>query len=286
MGPDYSEGMSSRDDKLNEIDERPPDGLIERPASEVDQVTPAPIRDQLVAQLDELNAAVESPIANAALQAALSVMGPVGAGVGGWLSGRATQLMQKNSLRALRTILDYARQLDEAKIDRQFLDSDEFTSLLIDVLTMNAKTYEEEKVDLFSRVFINSMLGEQVNVPYKEGFLKIIGDLSTDHIRVFRFICERTKNPDPNEAELTVGRVLSSEIASATGLPEHRAMAYGYELVRYGLLIDWGIGRYGYKPGAFALTEYGEEFAAFLRDPRKIRIRNGMPAPGFEPGTN
>jgi hypothetical protein len=41
--------------------------------------------------------------------------------------------------------LEYARRLDEAKIDRQFLDSDEFTSLLIDVLTMNAKTYEEEK---------------------------------------------------------------------------------------------------------------------------------------------
>src|SRR5437870_2846033 len=108
MGPDYSEGMSLRDDKLNEIDEPPPHGLIERPASEVDQVSPAPIRDQLVAQLDELNAAVESPIANAALQAALSMMGPVGAGVGGWLSGRATQLMQENSLRALRTILDYA----------------------------------------------------------------------------------------------------------------------------------------------------------------------------------
>ena len=109
--------------------------------------------------------------------------------------------------------------------------------------------------------------GEQVVVPYKEGFLKIIGDLTTDHIRVFRFIFERTKNPDPNEPELTVERVLSSEIASATGLPEHRAMAYGYELVRYGVLLDWWTGRLDYQLGAFTLTEYGEEFARFLRDP-------------------
>lgn len=246
----------------------PLDALTERRARESGQVTPAPIRDRLVAQLDELDVAVgESPIANAVLQAALSMTGPVGAAISGALTGRAARLAQKNSTRVLQKILDYARQVDEAKINRQFLDSDEFTSLLIDILTVNAKTYEEEKIDLFSRVFINSTLGRQIVVPYKGGFLKIIGDLSTDHIRAFRFIFESTKNPDPNEPELTAGRVLSSEIASATGLPEHRAMAYGYELVRYGLLSDWGIGRWGYTPGAFALTEYGEEFAAFLRDP-------------------
>jgi hypothetical protein len=251
---------------MSDVD--PPEALIERPESEV-APTSATIRDRLIAQLDELNAAAgESPIANAVLQATLSLMGPFGAAISGGLTGRAARLAQRNTTRLIQTILDYARQLDEAKIDRRFVESDEFTSLLIDVLTMNAKTYEEEKIDLFSRVFINAALSEQVAVPYKEGFLKIIGDLSIDHVRVFRFTCERTKNPDPNEAELTVGRVLSSEIASATRLPEHRARAYGYELVRYGVLVDWWIGRWGYEAGAFALTNYGEEFAAFLRDPR------------------
>ncbi len=183
------------------------------------------------------------------------------------MSGRAAQLAEKNSKQLFLTIGDYVRRLDETKIDRQFLDSDEFTSLLFDVLTMNAKSYEEEKIDLFSRIFINSALRDQRVTPYKEGFVRIIGDLSADHIRAFRFVCERTKNPDPKEADETAGRVLGSEIASATGLTEHRAIAYGYEFVRYGVLRDWHIGRYGYEPGYFALTEYGEEFAAFLRDP-------------------
>jgi hypothetical protein len=84
---------------------------------------------------------------------------------------------------------------------------------------MNAKTYEEEKIDLFSRIFINSALGDQVTTPYKEGFVKIIGELSVNHIKAFQVICERTKNPDPNDAK-TAGRVLASEIATATGLPE------------------------------------------------------------------
>ena len=49
--------------------------------------------------------------------------------------------------------------------------------------------------------------------------MKIIGELSVNHIKAFQVICERTKNPDPNDAK-TAGRVLASEIATATGLPE------------------------------------------------------------------
>jgi hypothetical protein len=222
-------------------------------------------------KLDEVNTATTgSPIGNALLQAALSIAGPIGAAISGALSGRAAQLAEMNTKQLFLTVGEYARRLDETKIDRQFLDSDEFISLLIDILTMNAKSYEKEKIDLFSRIFINAAMRDPIATP-KEGFVRIIGDLSTNHIRVFQFVCERTKNPDPKEAKQTTGRVLGSEIASATGLPEHRSIAYGYELVRYGVLRDWGLGTFDYQPGAFALTEYGEDFATFLRDPLEER---------------
>ena len=241
--------------------------LIKQPKSVAGRLPPAPIRDRFVAKLDEANTATAgSPIANALLQGALSIAGPVGAAISGALSGRAAQLAEKNTKQLFLTVGEYTRRLDETKIDREFLDSDEFTSLLIDILTMNAKSYEKEKIDLFSRIFINAAMRDAIATP-KEGFVRIIGDLSTDHIRVFQFVCVRTKNPDPQEAEQTVGRVLGPDIASSTGLPEHRAIAYGYELVRYGVLRDWGLGTFDYEPGAFALTDYGEEFAAFLRDP-------------------
>jgi len=228
----------------------------------------APVRERFITKLDQLNTATAgSPTANALLQGALSIAGPVGAAISGALSGRAAQLAEKNSKQLFVAVGNYVRRLDETKIDRQFLDSEEFTSLLIDILTMNAKTYEKEKIDLFSRVFVNSAMRDSPASPSKETFVRIIGDLSTEHIRVFQFICAKTKNPDPKEPKETTGRVVGPEIASSTGLPEHRAIAYGYELVRYGVLSDWGLGRFDYEPGAFALTEYGEEFAAFLRDP-------------------
>jgi len=201
-------------------DEIPPDALTERPEGAGGELATAPIRDRFVAKLDEVNAAAAlSPIASAVFQAALSIAGPFGAAISGAMSGRAAQLAQKNSTQLFLAIRDAIRQIDETKIDRQFLESDEFTSLLIDIYTMNAKTYEEEKIDLFSRIFINSALGDQVTTPYKEGFVKIIGELSVNHIKAFQVICERTKNPDPNDAK-TAGRVLASEIATATGLPE------------------------------------------------------------------
>ena len=256
------------DSDAENADVAPPHALIEQPKSVAGHLTPALIRDRFAAKLDEANTATSgSPIANALLQGALSIGGPIGAAISGALSGRAAQLAEKNSERLFLTVGNYVRRLDETKIDHQFLDSEEFTSLLIDILTTNAKTYEQEKTDLFSRIFINTALRDPIATPYKEGFVRIVGDLSTDHIRVFQLTYKRTKNPDPKEPTETAGRVLGSEIASATGLPEHRAIAYGYELVRYGVLEDWGLGRFDYKPGAFALTEYGDEFAAFLRDP-------------------
>src|SRR5438132_11097452 len=173
-----------------------PHALIERPASDVDQAALSPIRERFVAKLDQVNAMVsESPAANAVLQAALSITGPLGAAISGALSGRAARLAQKNSTQLLLAVGDYIKRVNDTKIDREFLDSDEFTSLLIDILTMNAKSYEEEKIDLFSRLFINSALRDQVVTPHKEGFVRIIGDLSADHIKAFQFIYERTKNP-------------------------------------------------------------------------------------------
>ena len=65
----------------------------------------------------------------------------------------------------------------------------------LEILSKNAKTHEKDKTKLFATLFVNFSRINKSHLPHKEGFVKIIDDLSVDHIRILAFTYERTIKP-------------------------------------------------------------------------------------------
>jgi hypothetical protein len=220
------------------------------------------IKQQIIAKLDQANAALSnSPIVKGLVDGGLSLVPFLGTAITSALDTRALKLFEENSKRFAEEVRQIVSELDDAKLDKSFIESDEFVSLLTEILARNARTYEQEKVKLFAKLFVNSVTVGKSRTPYKEGFVRVIDELSTDHIRVLAIAYEKSLTA-PNEAENVVR---AEEIARTLDIPASRAEAYGDQMIRFGLLRDWYIGRWDYKTGHYQVTEYGRGLAEFLK---------------------
>ncbi len=226
-------------------------------------------REQLLNRVDYISESVsKSPIVKGLVDGGLSLIPFVGQAVVSTLDARAFQLFEENSRRFSEEVREVISVVDEGKVDKEFIASPEFVSLLIDVLSRNARSYEYEKVKLYASLFVNSVTYEGSKVPYKEGFLRMIDELSVDHIRILSFVYEKTLTFTKEELESTSvfsGTISVNHIVEALGIRESRVSAYMAHMLRFGLIHDYGVGALDVKSGEyFRLAGYGYEFAAFL----------------------
>ncbi len=224
------------------------------------------IRDKAIAKADQVNASLmSSPIVKGLLDTGIPCLFPVvGPGILSALDKRAAQLAEKNSKLFAEELKRHIDSIAEDKLDKAFVESDEFVSLLINVLARNARAHEEEKVKFYAALFMNAVMTPTSSTSYKEGFVQIIDELGVDHIRVLSHI-ESTWRALSDEDRKKNGKDFSATaVAQALHMPEHRAIAYCDQMMRFGLLRDPAVGRFGYKPGYYAITDYGSELMSFL----------------------
>lgn len=224
------------------------------------------IKKEFLEKVDQTNEQIsKSPIVKGLVDGLISLVPFLGSAISSSLDTRAFQLFEENSKRFAEEIRNIVKNLDEAKLDKIFIETPEFTSLLLEVLTRNARAYEEEKVKLFARAFVAFSTTQGAETKYKEGFIKIIDELTVDHIRVLGFVLYRLNNPNKENEKLR-RRVLAEDISNSLDIPIDRVLAYCQHLLRFGLLWDWGIGKLGeYKPNKFSITDYGQELATLLK---------------------
>ena len=221
-------------------------------------------KNEILAKIDKTNEQISnSPIIKGLIDGGLSLIPFLGSAISSSLDTRAFQLFEENSRKFTEEVGRLVTNIDESKLDKKFLETPEFTSLLIETLARNARTHDEEKINLFAKVFASFSTNQGSKINFKEGLIRIIDELSVEHIKVLGFIFDRTKYPNEADEKLK-DRVQSQEIATQLNITVERAQAYCDQMIRYGLLRDWSIGKYGYKPGNFAITSYGLEFSELL----------------------
>ncbi|NOT05516.1 MAG: hypothetical protein HOP27_13040 [Anaerolineales bacterium] len=222
-------------------------------------------KKEILAKIDKTNEQISnSPIIKGLIDGGLSLIPFLGSAISSSLDTRAFQLFEENSRKFAEEIQQIIGGLDENKIDKEFLESPEFTSILIATLSRNAHTYQQEKIKVFAKIFVSFFTLPESKASYKEGFIQIIEELDIDHIRILGFIFERANNPIENDERL-VDRVLADDISSNLQIPLGRTLAYCQQLLKFGLVRDWGVGKFGqYKPDKFAITDYGSELAQLL----------------------
>ena len=223
------------------------------------------IKDKALSILYQVNdIQSRNPILKGLIDGCLSEARFIGPAITSALNTRVFQLHEKNSKLFAHEVRALMNTLDESNLDKDYVESDEFVSLLVTVLSRNAYVYDTEKVKLYAKVFVNATTSANSSVPYKEGFVQIIDDLSVDHIRILAFVHERSRVFTEDDRERNLDRVSAEEAADTLGIEVGRVLAYCEQLVRFGLLRDWGVGRIDYQPGRYDITEYGNEFTAFL----------------------
>lgn len=232
-------------------------------------------KKNLLAQIDTTNEQISnSPIIKGLVDGGLSLIPFVGTAISSSLDTRAFQLFEENSRKFAEEVQGIITDLDESKLDKEFLESPEFTSLLVVTLSRNAHTYQQEKIKVFAKIFVSFLTSPESKSSYKEGFIQIIDELDVDHIRILGFIFERANNPVEIDERLR-DRVFADDISSNLQIPLGRTLAYCQQLLKFGLVRDWGVGRFGkYEPDKFAITEYGQELAQHLINNKQTKDKS------------
>lgn len=222
-------------------------------------------KQQIVTKIDQAKTALaNSPIVKGLVDGGLSLIPFFGAAITSVLDARAFKLFEENSKHFAKEVNRLVNEIDEAKLDKRFVESDEFVSLLTEILAKNARTHEQEKVNLFARLFVNAATLEKSSAPYKEGFVRVIDELSAEHIRALRIIYENNSKAQSKDDNFTKVH----DVAWQLRVTDERATAYCDQMIRFGLLRDWSIGKVVYSSGHYEITGYGRELAEFLKTQR------------------
>lgn len=156
------------------------------------------------------------------------------------------------------------KKLTEENIDKTFFDSDEGFYVFRKICEEVTRAKEKEKVIYFRNIFVNSIKIEKSDMHYKERFINIVADLSVLHVEILRYYFER-EEVFKEESRKGADAFTSLEFVSQRfGLAKSQAEAFCNDLLRYNLLYDDAIGKYGYKRGWFRIADNAVDFINFI----------------------
>jgi len=222
-------------------------------------------KEKAIAKVDEASQKLSSStVGKALLDGGLSLIPGLGAAISSALGSRAFELYERNARQFAEDLRSEFEAVREEKLDKGFVESDEFVSILVDTIMRNSRTHEREKTRLFARAFANFSSREFSSIPHKEGFLEIIERLSVSHARAIAFIYKRSTEP---LAEGETKKIVTAvQIAGELGVKQSHVEAWCEQLARYGLIKDARLGTFDYKPWQYEITLFGREFTEFIGD--------------------
>lgn len=180
---------------------------------------------------------------------------------GGFLD---SALFRRTKQRARKRVeefhLVFAKQLsdlDENKIDKGFLDSEEFDTLVMKVVARTVWEPSEEKRTFLRAVLLNSITVDLSKNPLKETVLELLKEISPAHIKVLEAFFKnkvRGRQGFNNVSDL---------IKVINGLQEVDADAITYDLFKKGLFDREGEENYR----NFVISGLGKCLLAFIHEP-------------------
>jgi len=154
----------------------------------------------------------------------------------------------------------FAKQLsdlDENKVDKDFLDSEEFDTLVMKVVARTVWEHSEEKRAFLRAVLLNSITVDLSKNPLKETILELLNEISPAHIKVLEAFSE-------NMVRGSQGfNSVSDLVKVINGMQEVDADAITYDLFKKGLLDRLGEELYR----TFETSGLGKCLLAFIKEP-------------------
>ncbi len=234
-------------------------------------------KDKILEQVEKANDIVnQHPIIKGLVAGGLSLLPFFGEAITTTIDSWAAKRAEDNSRRLCDELRVMVKQVSEDSIDIDYIGSDEFSSLILEILAKNARVHETEKTNLFASILINSAKVEFSSELYKEGFIRVIDELSMLHIRILSFIANNDSRFTQEDRINHRDYVTSQQVSESVGLNVDQIAAFSEQMVRYGLLKDHSLGNWivGHQPGtSYEMTIYGRKFIQFLKS-SKSREQN------------
>ena len=222
--------------------------------------------EKILEKIDKINQEVNS---NLIISGFTGLLAPAFNSV---FTTRALNLFKINLKQLEEEIKTFSKKVNNERYDKDFLESDEFTSLVLNIISLNGRTHEKEKIKYFAIILVNSSTIKFSKLPYKEGFINIIDELSIYHINILSTITNKHKQFTVEDINSGKAYVSTKEIAKAHSISEGLAIAYCTHLIKAGLLREWdkqdGWHGGGVVKGNESInllkTEYCNDFCKFL----------------------
>lgn len=164
------------------------------------------------------------------LKAAISAIPVAGSPISSLMSGQAKRKVVRRTIEMFNAMRERLEEVEEKKIDKDCFESDEFQTLLALAIEQLQTTHDTEKMRMLATGLANSGVEEHRDEARKELLIRILRDLSPDHIAALRDMSPRSGTPDELPARLR--RRFSTPIKDPTG--DELAIIEG--LVSHGLV--------------------------------------------------
>lgn len=104
--------------------------------------------------------------------------------------GNYMDVVYTESIQAIRNVAfqNALEELDEEKLDKEYLNSLEFLNLLVRTFKMALDETEKEKIIFFSKLIKNSLESSEEDRRYNFDYIKIVHELSVDQMHLLNEI--------------------------------------------------------------------------------------------------
>ncbi len=151
------------------------------------------IRKSLQKLSDDIGSELKTNHAENAILAALAAIPGIGGILASLLSSYANEYKKKRILGFIGDLSKAVHAIVE-KVDREYIQKEEFLYIFEQVLKGVAENYHEEKIRCFKNILLNSLTNPpSISQENREVFINLTNSLSVRHIRILKFLF----NPKP-----------------------------------------------------------------------------------------
>jgi len=168
------------------------------------------------------------------------------------LSGYSARRWQERVINLLNELKNKFEHISEDQINKDYIQSSEFESLIIQIIQALQTTYEQEKISYFANILTNVAITPSLQNENAQRYVKIINELSGLHIRILKIV---------NESQ---DSVRASDISKIIGGNFTEIEPYLSDLSAHSLIHDPSAGTLGWTPGGYKIHPSAIPFIELL----------------------
>ncbi|MBF0456927.1 MAG: hypothetical protein HQK99_03425 [Nitrospirae bacterium] len=199
---------------------------------------------------------------NTILRGLITAIPVIGGVLDATFSGDSSKRWQEKVGLLLDNLHENFNRCDEDKMDKKFVNSDEFEALLISIIEAIRKVHEKGKIELFANILTSSCLKKYSQEYRKERFIHLVDNLSMIHIAILNLFRNEMSDDFINANKSII--LTSENISNKLSIDLYDCEVFCSELISSGLLFDPDIGTRNYKRGSYSLHKSAIRFFDFL----------------------